>query len=114
MKSKIIFDTNILWKDSSLNIDEIFNSNLNDIVSFKEKNTIGDITLCLPEVVVEERLTQQGLVLEALKSSVENSVRKLEKVDYKYLAPDEESDFRGVLNQIIPLGLPSGFPLRKE
>src|SRR3989344_5830693 len=70
MKSKIVFDSNFLWKNHPSKIGDVFNSNLENIIDFVDKHNKEDIIICVPEVVIEERLTQQ---LETIYNLIENT-----------------------------------------
>lgn len=98
MKYKIIFDTNILLKHDRPLV-EVFNYALNEIKSFIKDNSIKNITLLVPELVVEERIQQRLRQINHSISDIEKShedlssfgvnpmVRKIKDINYEKLLP---------------------------
>lgn len=94
MKSKIVFDSNFLWKNHSNNIGEVFNSNLENIIDFVDKHNKEDIIVSIPEVVIEERLTQQAEQVYSLIENTNKAVSELEKIGVKIVLPKKIPEIR--------------------
>lgn len=77
MKYKIFLDTNFFWQDNgALNI--VFNSNLKELRDFLRIHTIeGCVEICIPEVVLHERMTQQFEHIKNVISAIDNSFEQL-------------------------------------
>jgi len=117
MRYKIFLDTNRLFnKNAPLN--EVFNYQIPELVSFLEENGIREIVdICLPEIVVKERvqhkLEEISKNLDILNNSIENlkSVGHSEAVvsardDYKTTIEKNADDFIS-LNGIVKVPMPS-------
>lgn len=72
MKYKIIFDTNILRK-CDRPIVEVFNYALNEVKSFVKDNSIKNVALLVPELVIEERIQQRLRQINHSISDIEKS-----------------------------------------
>lgn len=56
-KYKIIFDSNIVFCDEQSELGKVFNSIPEDIFNFIKSNNITGIELCLPQIVIDERVS---------------------------------------------------------
>lgn len=99
MKSKIVFDSNFLWKNHSSNIGDVFNSNLENIIDFVDKHNKEDIIISIPEVVVEERLTQQSEQIFMLAENTKKAAIELRGVGIKVEFPKKMPQVRESLQK---------------
>ena len=55
---KIFFDTNSIFEEGKArSIREVFNSKIEDLINFLKTNgRLDDIEICIPKIVIEERL----------------------------------------------------------
>jgi len=58
-KYKIIFDTNIVFCNEENQLDKIFNSSLKEIFDLLDQNKVVDVTLFIPQLVLDERIAQR-------------------------------------------------------
>jgi hypothetical protein len=57
MKYKIFIDSNRLYNQNP--IEEPFNLSIRELINFIEKHEIKDINVCIPEIVIRERIQQK-------------------------------------------------------
>ena len=58
-KYKIVFDANNLYCDEVDNLNKIFNSNIKTIFGFLKSNKVTCVSLCVPQLVLDERISQR-------------------------------------------------------
>lgn len=75
---KIVIDSNIIFCDEENQLDKVFNSSLKGVFEFLSSNKISDkIDLCLPQLVLDERITQRILGIEKQYSNMNIASRNL-------------------------------------
>ncbi len=99
MKYKIFLDSNRLFNQYP--IEEPFNLSVDELVNFIKKHKIKDTTICLPEIVIRERLQQK---LEDIDKEIGNfnKIRKtLNNLGHEVEAVIPLATYRETLEQKI-------------
>ncbi len=55
----LVLDTNQVFSDGEEDLTKLFNKNVNDLRSFIVNNKLTNVKLCIPEIVIQERITQR-------------------------------------------------------
>jgi len=58
-KYKIVFDSNIVFCNEENQLDKVFNSRIEEVFNFLKSNKITAVSLCVPKLVFDERVTQR-------------------------------------------------------
>ena len=84
MKYKIVFDSNFLWHDNEDRLAHLFNSTIVDLKKFITENKIsGDISLFVPQMVFDERLSQMLANIGKVINDIDSSFKNLEVFSVK-------------------------------
>ncbi|MBU4454926.1 DUF4935 domain-containing protein [Patescibacteria group bacterium] len=68
-KYKIVFDANNLFCKEENNLKKVFNSNIKEIFNFLKLNKVISVSLCVPQLVFDERISQR---LKQIRTQHEN------------------------------------------
>lgn len=79
---RLIIDTNFIFQDRE--IDAVFSSNLRHIREFINENKLSDkVSILMPAVTLEERVTQQLDLIKKVVDSTEGNLKKLKSFRVK-------------------------------
>ncbi len=81
-KYKIVFDTNFLHYDLP-DLDKVFNNSLLEINKFIKKHDLKDIFLVIPDLIVEERLSQRMVNIKNTISKIDDRVKSFNGFNIK-------------------------------
>jgi hypothetical protein len=76
-KYKIILDTNFVFMDTDSDLSELFNSNILEIRKFITDNSIKDVQLTLPEIVLRERMAQRLAQIKITEKAAEKNINQI-------------------------------------
>lgn len=100
-KYRIMLDTNIVYTERE-GIGEIFHRNILDLKKFiKEHKIEKNIQLCLPEIVIGERITHGNVRAKQLVENINNNFNQLSKLDNSVIIPNIQKDFIAILQKKI-------------
>ncbi len=63
-KYKIVFDSNIVFCNEENQLDKVFNSNIKGVFDFLKSNRITNVSLWMPQLVIDERIAQRIVQVE--------------------------------------------------
>ncbi len=115
MKYKIYLDSNRLY--NQIPLEEPFNLQIPELREFLDEHDLGDVDICLPEIVIRERIQHK---LESITEKIDainshanslkgvgHNIRKIKPhTDYKKILQDKVKDFLKK-NKVIRIGMPS-------
>lgn len=81
-KYKIFFDTNQLFNDKKGSLVEPFNNSIPNLKKFLTHHKVKNVTLCLPEIVIRERIQQKKQLIENCLIAVNEKITLLKDVGY--------------------------------
>lgn len=73
----IVLDTNSVYYDLEEDFSKLFNNSLLDLKQFVNKNKLKKVSICIPEIVIQERITQQA---EKIIKDLDNLNKKHERL----------------------------------
>lgn len=92
---KIIFDTNIIWLNDEDKISKLFNSSINESVKFIKDNSLSkNITIAIPEVVLQERIEQTLCQIKEVVKKIENGINALSGFGIKISEKNYKKNFK--------------------
>ncbi len=93
----------MVWKNEDKgDLSRIFNSRLDDILKFiKHHNIIDNVEVCIPEVVVEERVQQQWGLIQAIITNVESRMDQLNPLGLGYSKPTTHLNLKAYLIKMV-------------
>lgn len=77
----LVLDTNSVYYDLDDDFSKIFNSNLFDLKQFIAKNKLNNVKVCIPEIVIQERVTQRVEQVVKVLGEFEKNHKKLKIFD---------------------------------
>lgn len=87
MDYKIIFDTEAVWINHGVDLNEVFHSSILVASEFLQKHDVNNAKIYLPEMVIEERIQQKIENTKSLLNKVNNGLGRLSKIGYKFEKP---------------------------
>ena len=73
----IVLDTNSAYYDLGDNLSKVFNNNITDLKEFVDKGRLDKVKICIPEIVIQERITQR---MEQVIQTLDGFNKKHEKL----------------------------------
>ncbi len=98
MKTRIFLDTNKVYTDKEESLKEIFNSNISRLNKFIKDNNVGkNVAVCLPEVVVKERIQQKIENIKFTLDGANQRIKHLGVMGHKNRQIKPRKDYKKVL-----------------
>lgn len=76
-KYKIVFDSNIVFCNEENQLDKVFNSRIKEVFDFLKSNKVTTVSLCVPKLVFDERVTQRVAQVENQFLKMNSALRNL-------------------------------------
>lgn len=94
-KYKIVFDTNLVYILDENNLADIFNPNIGNLKKFiaENKNTRNKVVICIPDLVVKERISQRLFEIKNNLSELKKCFLKMEKFDISFNKKISEKNY---------------------
>ena len=93
MKCKIFIDTNPIW-DNKGPFNTLFNSSFFDLPEFLEKHSVKNVSICLPEIVIKERIQQRLELINSAREYVNEKIRSLKEAGHTEKEIKPRNDYR--------------------
>ncbi len=93
MKYKVIFDTNKIFNDWGAASGGLFNSEIPDLAEFLEKHSVQNVVMCLPEMVINERIQQKKEIVAQYIGKINDKIRFLNNIGHAELEVKERNDY---------------------
>lgn len=103
MKCRIFLDTNKVYTDKEESLKEVFNSNIKRLNKFINDNNVKEVTLCLPEVVVKERIQQKIDNIQFNLQGANQRIKILREIGHRIKEIKPKKDYRKKLKQSADL-----------
>lgn len=116
MKYRIYLDANQVFIDRGP-IEELFNSSILDLKKFIDDNNLDDVQICLPDIVIKERIQQR---IENIENEIETANKAIKQLnsfqpELKIITRDE--NYKSILeknaekfindNKLVKIDLPT-------
>lgn len=82
-KYKLILDTNFIWNDQNNALGVLFSSHLDQLLAFIKKYNLSSVQICLPEMVIKERVAQKVTQTEDFRKTSITALKSLETINLK-------------------------------
>ena len=93
MKYRIFIDTNPIWDDNG-HFDTIFNSSFTDLTEFIKKHSLDNVSICIPEIVIMERIQQRTESIHAAIEYVNNKRKSLAEAGHNEKEIKPRKDYK--------------------
>lgn len=98
MKYKIFVDTNQVFFSNKAPLNEVFSNSIPELRSFLQEHNL-DIPICLPEIVIRERIQQRLEDVAGTVQSVNDALNKLLPLKHKTAQIKSRKDYLKTLSQ---------------
>jgi uncharacterized protein YhbP (UPF0306 family) len=99
MKYKIFVDTNQLYNEIPL--DQVFNRRIDDLVAFLKSNKVTNVAICLPEIMIRERIQHKLELIDKHLLAVNESIENLSKLKHAKKQVKPRRDYKKQLEKNV-------------
>ncbi|MEK7228181.1 MAG: PIN domain-containing protein [Patescibacteria group bacterium] len=101
MRYKIFLDSNQVYNDKNGRYDDPFGQSIPELKKFLDGHSLDNVKICLPELVVRERIQHKLDLIQGAVSSVNENLEALKKVGHTQKPIKKRTDYKKTLNSIV-------------